>query len=70
MDLIIISVDCVWSDWSKFGECTKSCGGGIQSFERTVLVTSQNGGQSCTGRNIKSENCNNHDCPGKFVYCI
>ena len=58
-------MDCQWSDWSKSGECTKTCGGGTQYFERTKLVESQNGGQSCTGGSIKRENCNDQDCPGK-----
>ena len=56
-------MDCQWSDWSKSGECTKSCGGGTQYFERTIIVTPQNGGQSCTGNPSKSEICNNYDCP-------
>ena len=58
-------VDCLWSDWSKSGGCTKSCGSGVQYFERSKLVESRNGGQSCIGGPIKRENCNDHDCPGR-----
>ena len=50
-------MDCQWSVWSKSGECTKSCG------ERKIIVTPQNGGQSCAGDPSKSEICNNYDCP-------
>merc|ERR1712038_1888767 len=56
-------VDCLWSDWTKSGGCTKTCGGGFQYFERTMLVKSQNGGKSCTGGPLKRENCNDHNCP-------
>merc|ERR1712038_29880 len=55
-------VDCLWSDWTKSGGCTKSCGGGFQYFERTMLVKAQNGGKSCTGGPLKRENCNDHNC--------
>ena len=36
--VIMFQVDCLWSDWSKTGKCTKSCGGGVQYFERMILV--------------------------------
>ena len=65
---LLFSVDCQWSDWSKTGRCSKSCGRGTQNFERTKLVESQNGGQSCTGSRTKIEYCNIQDCssPGKL----
>ena len=44
--VIMFQVDCLWSDWSKTGKCTKSCGGGVQYFERMILVESKNSGQS------------------------
>ena len=44
--------------------CTKSCGGGVQYFERTMLLKSHN--QSCIGGPIKRETCNDHDCPGTY----
>ena len=60
---LLFSVDCQWSDWSKTGSCSKSCGRGTQNFERTKLVESQNGGQLCTGSHTGSAHCNTHDCP-------
>ena len=62
--VIMFQVDCLWSDWSKTGKCTKSCGGGVQYFERMILVETKNGGQSCNGGFIRKGNCNAHDCPG------
>ena len=60
----MFQVDCQWSDWKKTGTCTKSCGGGVQYFERTMLLKSHN--QSCIGGPIKRETCNDHDCPGTY----
>ena len=69
---MLFSVDCQWSDWSKTGSCSKSCGRGTQNFERTKLVESQNGGQLCTGSHTGSAHCNTHDCPspGKLKISI
>merc|ERR1712038_1991169 len=59
-------VNCQWSSWSETGPCSKSCGGGVQYFERVINVESQNGGQSCTGSRTKREYCNTQNCP---CYC-
>merc|ERR1712038_539558 len=59
-------INCQWSSWSETGPCSKSCGGGVQYFERTINVESQNGGQSCTGSRTKREYCNTQNCP---CYC-
>merc|ERR1711874_555828 len=59
-------VNCQWSSWSETGLCSKSCGGGVQYFERVINVESQNGGQSCTGSRTKREYCNTQNCP---CYC-
>ena len=32
--LFILSVDCVYSDWSSFGVCSKTCGPGVKSKYR------------------------------------
>ena len=61
--LLYFPVDCQWSEWSKSGECTKSCGGGTQHFQRKILVQPRSGGQTCTGNFIKQEKCNVLGCP-------
>ena len=62
LNISYFQVNCQWSSWSETGPCSKSCGGGIQYFERTIVVESQNGGQSCDGRSTKSEFCKTQKC--------
>ena len=57
------SVNCKWSKWS-WESCTKSCGGGISSGTRTILLEAANGGASCSGSNQTSKPCNTESCPG------
>jgi len=41
------AVDCAVSEWTPFGECTKECGGGIQTRTRRVLTPVAFGGVQC-----------------------
>ena len=55
-------VDCV-GDWGVFGECSQSCGGGIQT--RTYEITEQaiNGGNCINENAEESIVCNENPCP-------
>ena len=55
-------IDCKLSDWKNVGECSESCGGGIQQQERTKLISPQYGGKECDVlyRDIE---CNTQECP-------
>ena len=59
----IISVDCEWSRFSDWSECSVSCGGGIQRRRRTVLVEAERGGRRCIGRSEETRICNSKLCP-------
>ena len=63
-------IDCQWSSWSKFAECSETCGGGYQIFKRTHQVKSENGGKDCEGDHMKVEKCKKHPCPGKFFHIL
>jgi hypothetical protein len=39
--------DCVLSSFSKWSECSVSCGGGYQQKERSILIEGANGGAVC-----------------------
>ena len=54
------SVDCKWSKWSN---CSKSCGGGFQT--RFIEVQAENGGRLCTGQLKKR--CYLKECPSKLI---
>ena len=59
-----ISVDGGWSNWSSYGNCTRTCGGGIQI--RTRSCTSpppKNDGKYCSGSTFQLEGCNTQECP-------
>ena len=54
-------IDCQVSDWSAFGDCSASCGGGIQTQTRTILVPAANGGTACPAL-TNTQACNTQVC--------
>jgi hemicentin len=60
-------VDCSWNDWSPWGECSKTCGGGTTRRSRTSNAA-QNGGASCEGGPEDTGRCNTQDCPADCVW--
>ncbi|XP_013414531.1 SCO-spondin [Lingula anatina] len=59
-----VSVDGQWGDWSAYGACTDSCGGGFQMRSRTCSNPSQAGtGKPCVGPADDIKKCNIQDCP-------
>ena len=59
-------VHCVVSNFSEFGACTKSCGGGLQTRSRTVVTGADHGGVACPSL-TETQQCNNGPCP---VDCV
>lgn len=56
-------VDCQVSEWSAWGECTASCGGGTQTRHRTINTNHAYGGQECPPELEQTQICNNVQCP-------
>jgi hypothetical protein len=58
-------VHCQLSDWSAFGACTHSCGGGTSKRTRSAVVASQHGGMRCgsVGALGHVKQCNTQLCP-------
>ncbi|XP_067679122.1 A disintegrin and metalloproteinase with thrombospondin motifs adt-1-like isoform X3 [Haliotis asinina] len=55
-------VDGVWMNWSKWGECSATCGGG--SMKRTRLCDAPKfGGSDCMGDAEELKSCNPNLCP-------
>ncbi|XP_060552934.1 A disintegrin and metalloproteinase with thrombospondin motifs adt-1-like [Ruditapes philippinarum] len=56
-----------WSDWSDWGQCSVSCGVGLQSRTRSCTnPTPENSGQLCIGQNIESKVCHSEFCSDCF----
>jgi len=55
-------VDCVWSDWNKWGACSNSCGNGTHIRMRNKTVVEANEG-ICKGEGQDTGDCNNGPCP-------
>eukprot|EP01006_Ploeotia_vitrea_P025256 TRINITY_DN58129_c0_g1_i1.p1 TRINITY_DN58129_c0_g1~~TRINITY_DN58129_c0_g1_i1.p1 ORF type:complete len:406 (+),score=89.28 TRINITY_DN58129_c0_g1_i1:268-1485(+) len=53
-----------WSQWSGWGTCSSTCGGGSQTASRTCSnPPPANGGTDCAGDETKQQDCNTQDCP-------
>ena len=65
---ILVPVDGGWSSWGDWGQCSATCGAGVQ--ERTRTCTNpppSNGGAQCLGTNKETQDCNNGPCPGRYT---
>lgn len=57
-----ISIKIPW--FRRFGQCSRACGGGVQSSTRECdSPAPSNGGKYCIGTRIKYRSCNIQDCP-------
>ncbi|XP_036405240.1 papilin-like [Megalops cyprinoides] len=52
-----------WEDWGPFGECSRSCGGGVTKRMRRCVTQRTDGGSNCIGPEISYRSCNIQDCP-------
>ena len=55
---------------SSQGECSKTCDGGVQTYERTKKVPRRYGGAQCKGNSTKNEPCNEQSCTGMLQFDI
>ena len=65
--IIVIVVDCQWSDWEPWGSCSATCGGGTKKRTRWEGIPAQNGGKDCQGSDYEEKSCHENPCSvGKF----
>ncbi|CEF59256.1 A disintegrin and metalloproteinase with thrombospondin motifs 9 [Strongyloides ratti] len=56
--------DGSWGSWHSWGECSRTCGGGIQKgFRDCDNPRPANGGKYCLGQRVRYRSCNIQDCP-------
>ncbi|XP_077634623.1 A disintegrin and metalloproteinase with thrombospondin motifs 14, partial [Crocuta crocuta] len=56
-----------WSSWTKFGSCSRSCGGGVRSRSRSCdSPPPAYGGRLCSGPMFQYQVCNSEECPGPY----
>ncbi|XP_032326087.1 A disintegrin and metalloproteinase with thrombospondin motifs 14 isoform X7 [Camelus ferus] len=56
-----------WSSWTKFGSCSRSCGGGVRSRSRNCdNPPPAYGGRLCSGPMFQYQVCNSEECPGPY----
>ena len=61
----VVPVDGGYTEWSDWGECSATCGGGVRTRLRTCTnPSSKDGGKNCDGLEPADEReaCNEEDC--------
>merc|ERR1719161_504960 len=58
--------DCVVSEWSGWGICSRSCGTGTRKRSRSIITGKKGVGQKCQDL-VEVVNCNQQDCNIDFV---
>ncbi|KAG7230258.1 hypothetical protein INR49_024362 [Caranx melampygus] len=59
----MIKQDGNWGTWSEFGQCSRTCGGGVQFRTRDCdSPRPANGGLTCVGATYQFQMCNTNEC--------
>ncbi|KAK2580485.1 hypothetical protein KPH14_006224 [Odynerus spinipes] len=57
-------VDGQWGQWGPYGDCSRTCGGGIKRKTRECdNPPPLNGGNYCVGDRVKYKSCGTDECP-------
>ena len=57
-------VDCKWSEYGEWSECSVTCGNGKHISTRKVIQQALNGGLECEGEDTKTKPCKLKKCKG------
>ncbi|XP_067203568.1 A disintegrin and metalloproteinase with thrombospondin motifs 9 isoform X2 [Linepithema humile] len=53
-----------WGEWGRYGECSRTCGGGIKKkYRECDNPPPRNGGNYCIGERVKYRSCGVKECP-------
>lgn len=56
-------IDCEWTAWTSWSDCSVSCGDGTQTRERSVAQEALHGGAECAGPSEETQACSEEPCP-------
>lgn len=59
----LCKVNCVWSTWTVWSACSKTCGAATQQRSRHKWVHAANGGAECDGSPVDTNDCALDPCP-------
>ena len=61
-------VDGEWNSWGQWGDCSKTCGDGQQTRNRTCdNSAAAHGGDPCDSEAFETRQCKVLECPGKLL---
>ncbi|XP_061890734.1 papilin-like [Entelurus aequoreus] len=52
-----------WDSWGSYGQCSRTCGGGVMVRSRRCITHRADGGHNCVGPEKSYLTCNTEDCP-------
>ncbi|KAK0098756.1 hypothetical protein PV326_004035 [Microctonus aethiopoides] len=56
--------DGQWGEWGRYGECSRTCGGGIKKkYRECNNPPPLHGGNYCVGDRVKYRSCGTKECP-------
>ncbi|XP_078339581.1 A disintegrin and metalloproteinase with thrombospondin motifs 9-like isoform X1 [Crassostrea virginica] len=63
-------IDGSWGGWEMYGDCSRTCGGGVRmAIRKCNSPEPKHGGLFCTGRRTRYKSCNTKPCdPGTKDY--
>ena len=60
--------DGSWTEWTTWGECSKSCGSGVQVRTRDCSNPPPSGnGKNCAGEASEERDCNTKECSSRYI---
>ena len=66
--IIITFADGNWTRWSPWSQCSRRCGGGVQTRSRSCTNPQPAfGGSYCDGRSLEKRPCNSQECWGTHI---
>ena len=61
------ALDGIWGQWSRYGECSKSCGSGRKRRSRVCNnPRPTHSGRPCVGSSTEERPCNTKNCTGMW----